>query len=55
MNLEKSSSVRGASIPAHVVQAPNMNSFKARLDKIWQPLMYTIELELSRGLNFKVG
>ena len=32
-------------LPAHVVQVLTINSFKATLGKIWQPVMYTTELE----------
>ena len=29
-------------LPRHVIEAPSINAFKERLDKYWEPLMYTI-------------
>ncbi len=31
-------------LPSSVVQAPNINCFKNRLDKLWEPHMYTEDL-----------
>ncbi len=33
-------------LPSSVVQAPNINCFKNRFDKLWEPHMYTEDLRL---------